>query len=128
MFYKQSAPARNGEPGTRYSAYDHADTMAEAVVAYKRCRNARTFILTENSPDRARYKCVACGALLSEPSPDGKIESAYVDYSPRSKTARPKHYSCGWATLLGAICTSYSLAEAGAKLAAADGAGVVIAR
>ena len=128
MFYKQSRPRRDGEPGTTFSAYDYADTMVEAVEAYKRCRKARTFILTETSVDRQRYACVACGALLGDPSPDGKIEPAYVDYSPRTKRARPKHYSCAWATLLGAICTSYDLAEAGAKLAAADGPGVVVKR
>lgn len=128
MFYKESRPRRDGKPGTTYSAYDHADTMLEAVEAYKRCRKTRTFILTDDSPDRQRYACVHCGALLADPSPDGKIESTYVDYSPRTKRARPKHYSCAWATLLGAICTSYDLAQAAAKLAASDGPGVVVKR
>ncbi len=115
MFYKQSAPA-----------YDHADTMAEAVVAYKRCRKPRTFILTDDSPYRERYACVVCGALLSEPGTHGTIESAYVDYNPRTKRAHPKHYYCAWSSLLGAVCTSYDLSEAATKYAAAEGKGVTV--
>lgn len=114
-FYKESRPGKDGT-GRRYSAYDHADRITDAVAAYKRCRNRRTFILNDNSPDLQRLECGVCGNKLNDhgDTPEG-YRGNYIDYSPRSKTFIAKHYMCAWKTLLGAICTSYSVAEAGAK-------------
>ena len=124
MFYKKSAPRydENGKViGTSWRAYDFADSIKDAVVAYKRCRNRRTFILTDRSKDRAKYDCYICGERLDRPAKDGtKVESTYVDYSPKTKVAHPHHYSCGWNVLLGAICTSRSIGEAGVKFAIAQ--------
>lgn len=119
MFYKESKPIydENGNiTRIAWRAYDFSDSIKEAVVAYKRCRKPRTFILTEKSKDLAKYDCYICGERLNKP-PKGrdKVESAYIDYRPRTKVAYPHHYHCGWSALLGAICTSRSLGEAGAK-------------
>lgn len=124
MFYKKSAPRydENGKViGTAWRAYDFSDSIKEAVVAYKRCRNPRTFILTKRSKDLAKYDCYVCGIRLNLP-PEGhtKVDSAYIDYNPRTKVAHPHHYVCGWNILLGAICTSRSLGEAGAKFRVAQ--------
>lgn len=119
MFYKKSRPIydENGKvEGKRWTAYDHSDSIKEAVEAYKRCRNSRTFILTDKSKDRAKYCCYVCGERLDAPVPDTqKVEPAYIDYQPKTKFAFPHHYSCGWKVLLNAICSSKSVAEAGAK-------------
>ena len=69
-FYKRSRPRPDGTVG--YSGYDHADTIADAVTAYKRTRKTQYFILTDDSPDLDKVRCT-CGALLSEPDPDGKV-------------------------------------------------------
>lgn len=119
MFYKQACPRVHPETGEKYrgySAYDHSDTIAEAVEAYKRCRKSRTFILTDDAPELDTLECSVCGRILSDygDAPKG-YRGNYIDYSPRSRTFRAKHYMCAWNTLLGAICTSYSVAEAGAK-------------
>lgn len=123
-FYKQSKPKyddRGKVIGTAWRAYDFSDSIKDAVVAYKRCRKSRTFILTERSKDLAKYDCYICGIRLNLP-PEGrtKVDSAYIDYNPRTKVAHPHHYVCGWGALLGAICTSHSLGEAGTKFAVAQ--------
>lgn len=109
-FYKES------RPGGRYSAYDHADSIADAVQAYKRCRKSRTFILTDNARELHTLECGVCGRVLSDygDAPEG-YRGNYIDYSPTRRTFIAKHYMCAWRTLLGAICTSYSVAEAGVK-------------
>lgn len=119
MFYKSSRPTATG---TRWSAYDHSDSLHEAGAAYARCRKSRTFILTDDSPDLERFYCSCCGRLLSDYGDAGEgYKAVYVDYSPTRKSFRPKHYVCAWGQLLGAIGTSYSLAEAAAAYQAAEG-------
>lgn len=114
MFYKESWPSKDGT--TRYSAYDHADRISDAVEAYKRCRKRRTFVLNDDSPDLERLECGVCGRKLNDygDAPEG-YRGNRIDYSPRNRTFIAKHYMCAWNVLLGAICTSYSVAEAGVK-------------
>ena len=122
-FYKQSRP--HAEYGTVFSAYDHADTIAAAVEAYKRTRTRKHFILVDGSPDLAVLRCT-CGALLSEPAPDGKPEPGNrCQFAKRNGNpfVLGQHYVCSWDTLLGAICTSRTVGEAGAKLVAAETGG-----
>ncbi len=102
MFYRKSRPRADGTVG--YSAYDHADTIAEGIDAYKRCRTQKTFILTDNSPDHATTNCVGCGKRLADI--DGIAQgyrATYVDYYPRTKSARPYHYVCAWQKTLNDI-------------------------
>lgn len=125
MFYKQSRPRINpvtGEKGKTFSAYDHADTITEAAEAYKRCRKPQAFILTDDSPDLHRFACNVCGKQMDDfgDTPEN-YRGNRVDYYPRTRTFRIKHYTCAWGNLLGAICTSYTLAEAGRKLKASEG-------
>jgi hypothetical protein len=122
-FYKRSRRRPDGSTG--FSAYDHADTIADAVEAYKRCRTTKYFILSDGSPDLANLRCT-CGALLSEPGPDGKPDGGNrCQYAKRD--GKPyvlaQHYYCSWGTLLGALGTSDNLAEAGSKLQAARSGG-----
>jgi len=124
-FYKKSSPRTNpytGKTYNGYSAYDHADSIAEAAEAYKRCRKQQSFILTDESPDLARFACNVCGKQMNDhgDTPEG-YRGNRVDFYPKSKTFRIKHYTCAWGSLLGAICTSYSLAEAGRKMKASEG-------
>jgi hypothetical protein len=119
-FYRKSRPS--AEYGTVFSAYDHADTIADAMEAYKRTRTTQHFILVDGSADLANLRCM-CGALLSEPAPDGKANPGNrCQFAKRA--GKPfvlgQHYACSWDTLLGAICTSSSVAEAGAKLQAVE--------
>lgn len=124
MFYKQSRP-RDGFIG--YSAYDHADTVADAVEAYKRCRTSKTFILVDGSPDLERFHCSNCGRLMSDygDAPKG-YRGNFVEYNPKAKRFRIKHYMCAWGQLLGAIGTAYSVAEAAANYQAAEGPAVSV--
>jgi len=119
-FYKRSRPRADGTTG--YSGYDHADTIADAVEAYKRTRTTKYFILVDGSPDLAAIRC-SCGALLSEPAPDGKPDPGNRCMF-RKRAGKPEvlgqHYVCSWGTLLGALGTSTSVAEAGAKLQRAE--------
>jgi hypothetical protein len=124
-FYEQSRPRINTETGKRvigFSAYDHADRISDAAEAYKRCRKVKTFILTDESPDLKRFACSVCGKQMNDhtDTPEG-YRGNFVDYSPRSKTFYIKHYMCAWNTLLGAICTSYTLADAAKKYQRAQG-------
>jgi hypothetical protein len=121
-FYKQSRPRPDGTVG--YSGYDHADTIDDVVIAYKRCRTSKHFILTDDSPDLAKIRCT-CGALLSEPDPDGKVGAKAgnrCQYTKRSGKVfvLGQHYVCSWGTLLTALGTSSTLAEAGRKLQVAE--------
>jgi hypothetical protein len=122
-FYKRSRPRPDGTVG--YSGYDHADTIAAVVAAYKRTRTTQYFILTDDSPDLANLRCT-CGALLSEPAPDGKPEPGnrcqFVKRNGRAFVLG-QHYICSWGTLLGALCTSGTVAEAGRKLTKAEAGG-----
>lgn len=109
-FYKQSRPTPTG---TRWSGTDHADTLADAATAYKRCRTRKSFVLTAESPDLA-LSCSCCGQPLNVfPSDtlDG-YKGNRVEYFPKTKRFRLMHYMCSWGALLGAIGTTYSLAEA----------------
>jgi hypothetical protein len=117
-FYKQSRPRPDGTIG--YSGYDHADSIADVVAAYKRARVSKHFILVDDSPDLSTLRCT-CGQLLSEPGPDGKGGNR-CQYAKRNGVpfVMGQHYGCSWGTLLTAIGTSSSVAEAGAKLEAAE--------
>jgi hypothetical protein len=122
-FYRKSRPRPDGTVG--YSGYDHADSIADAVEAYKRCRTAKYFILTDDSPDLATLRCT-CGALLSDPDADGKLDGGNrCQYVKRLGTpwVIGQHYACSWGTLFVAIGTSDTLVEAGRKLAAAETGG-----
>lgn len=122
-FYKRSRPRPDGTVG--YSGYDHADSIAAAVAAYKRTRTTKYFILTDDSPDLAKVRCT-CGALLSEPDPDGKVAGGNrCQYTKRDGVAfiLGQHYVCSWGTLLSAIGTSSTMAEAGRKLTVAEAGG-----
>jgi hypothetical protein len=115
-FYKKSRPS--AEYGTVFSAYDHADTIAAAVEAYKRARTTKYFILVDGSPDLATITCT-CGNALSEG--DGNR----CQFTKRDGQAYVlgQHYACSWGTLLTAISTSSSVAEAGGKLQRAEAGG-----
>lgn len=122
-FYKRSRRRPDGSIG--YSGYDHADSIADAIVAYKRTRTTKFFILSDGCPDLATLRCT-CGALLSEPAPDGRPEPGNrCQFAKRN--GKPyvlaQHYVCSWGTLLTAIGTSSTLADAGAKLQAAEACG-----
>lgn len=115
-FYPKSRPRDDGR--VVYSGYDHADTVADAVTAYRRTRTTKHFILTDTSPDLARLDCVVCGDRLDHhdpATPDG-YRGNRVTYNRSRNALRPMHYSCSWGGLLTAIGTSRSLAEAAAKL------------
>ncbi len=116
-FYRKSRPRPDGTTG--YSGYDHADTIDDAVEAYKRARSTKHFILTDGSPDLDMLTCT-CGHKLSE-GDDGNrcqlVKRNGVFY------VLAQHYKCAWGTLLGAIGTSHTLAEAGGKLARAEAGG-----
>jgi hypothetical protein len=113
-FYKEARRAADGT--MRYSAYDHADSIADIAEAYKRCRKAKDFILQDGAPELDTLCCAVCGKVMSDygDAPKGYRGNLGVFY-PKSRTFTMKHYLCGWNSLLGAICTSYSLSEAGAK-------------
>lgn len=115
-FYPKSRP--NGG----YSGYDHADTVADAALAYKRCRRTKMFILADGSPDLS-LPCSACGVPLNEWTDDMPpgYRGNHVTYDPRTKRFRAMHYTCSWGALLGGIGTSYSLAEAAHKVEALSG-------
>jgi hypothetical protein len=121
-FYPRSRPRPDGTVG--FSAYDHADTIADAVTAYRRTRTRKHFILTDGSPDLAKVRCT-CGALLTEPNADGNLDGNRFQFTKRA--GKPfvlgQHYYCSWGTLLGAVVTSHTLAEAGAKLGVAEAGG-----
>lgn len=114
-FYKKR------RPGGRYSAYDHADSLADAAEAYKRCRKSQSFILTDEAQELHHLKCGVCGRMMSDygDAPKG-YRGNICSYSPSRKMFVLKHYMCAWGSLLGAICTSYSLAEAGRKMAESE--------
>jgi hypothetical protein len=122
-FYTRSRRRPDGSIG--FSGYDHADTVADAVKSYNRTRSIQYFILSDGSPDLAVLRCT-CGALLSEPAPDGKADPGNrCQFTKRDGKAfvLAQHYVCSWGTLLGAIGTSDTVAEAGAKLAVAEAGG-----
>jgi len=115
-FYVKSRPRPDGSVG--YSGYDHADSIAAAIEAYKRARTTKYFILTDGAPDLATLRCT-CGNLLSEPAPDGKADPGNrCQFSKRNgkPAILAQHYYCSWGALLGAIGTSDSVGEAGRKL------------
>lgn len=109
-FYRESRPLPDG--GTRWSGTDHADTLADAAEAYKRCRKTQYFVLTDESPDLA-LPCSCCGKPVNDygDAPQG-YRGNKCHYYPSTKRFRIMHYMCAWGSLLGAIGTSYSLAEA----------------
>ena len=122
-FYKRSRPRPDGTVG--FSGYDHADTIADVVAAYKRTRTTKYFILTDGSADLATLRCT-CGALLSEADPNGKVGAGNrCQFTKRD--GKPfvmgQHYSCSWGTLLGALGTASTLAEAAGKLQRAEAGG-----
>ena len=123
-FYKRSRPS--AEYGTLFSGYDHADTIADAVEAYKRTRMVKYFILTDGSPDLATIRC-SCGNLLSETVRGDTKADPGNRCMFRKRAGKPEilgqHYACSWGTLLGAIGTSSSVAEAGGKLKVAEAGG-----
>ena len=123
MFYPKSRPTAEK---VMWSAYDHSDSIAEAVDAYKRCRTPRTFILTPDSPDLARHACKQCGHMLADPSPAGRIENAYIDYDPRTQRAWMHHYSCSWGDIMHAVTVGESVSGAQRAYAAAEGPGVYV--
>lgn len=104
---------------------DHFPTLADAAHRYRRCRKPQHFILDDDSPDLA-LPCGSCGRPLNTWAPDVDEKSARgyhgnrALFKPRAKRFVLQHYTCAWGSLLGAICTSYTLAEAGAALAAAE--------
>lgn len=116
-FYKRSRPRPDGTVG--YSGYDHAETLAAAVQAYKRTRTLKYFILVDGSPDLAELTCT-CGHKLSEGDDGNRCQlikrngKFYV---------LGQHYRCSWDNLLGALCTSSTVAEAGRKLTKAEAGG-----
>jgi hypothetical protein len=123
-FYKRSRPS--AEYGTLYSGYDHADTIDDVIIAYRRTRTLKHFILTDGSPDLATIRC-SCGNLLSEPVRGDTKADPGNRCQFRKRAGKPEvlgqHYACSWGTLFGAIGTSDTLAEAGAKLAVAEAGG-----
>ncbi len=116
-FYKKSRPRPDGRTG--YSGYDHADTIVDAVEAYRRVRTTKHFILTDGSPDLAELTCT-CGHKLSEGDDGNRCQ--LVRHGGKVYVLA-QHYKCSWGTLLSAIGTSGSLAEAGRKLAQAEAGG-----
>lgn len=108
-------------PDGRWAAYDHADTIADAATAYRRCRTGKSFILADDSPDLA-LPCSACGTAVNDygDTPRG-YRGNRCEYNPRSKRFRLMHYTCSWGALLGGIGTSYDLAEAAAKVESLGG-------
>lgn len=108
--------------------YDRFHTLQDAATKYRRCRVTQHFILSDDSPDLA-LTCGACGDPLNVFADD--VSDGYrgnrVHYYPRDKRFVLQHYTCAWGTLLGAVATSYSLAEAGAALAKAERAMAVTA-
>lgn len=115
-FYKRSRPRPDGTVG--YSGYDHADTIAAAVQAYKRVRSLQYFILNDGSPDLAEITCT-CGLKLSE----GDGNRCQLRKRDGKFYVLGQHYQCSWGTLLTAIGTSESLGEAGRKLVRAEAGG-----
>lgn len=118
-FYRKSTERHT------FSAYDHADTVLDAVRAYSRCRRSQAFILTDGSRDLDRYACSSCGLPLSTivtEHPEG-YHGNRCEYSPSTHTFTARHYTCSWGATLDAICTSSSVAEAGRKLILADAKG-----
>lgn len=115
-FYKRSRPS--AEYGTVFSAYDHADTIAAVVEAYKHTRTTKHFILVDGSPDLATITCT-CGKVLSEG------EGNRCQFIKRGSRAfiLGQHYACSWGTFLTAMGTSDTAAEAGVKLARAEASG-----
>lgn len=111
-FYKQSRP-RDGYIG--YSGYDHADTVADAVEAYKRCRNPRTFILNDDSADLERLHCSRCGRALAERAVGAEDFDQHhgnrIEYFPRQRAIRPLHYWCAMDAMLHAVVGARSTGE-----------------
>ena len=95
------------------------------MAAYKRTRTHKHFILTDDSPDLANLRCT-CGALLSEPDPDGKADPGNRCQFVK-RDGKPfvlgQHYVCSWGTLLGALGTASSLTEAARSLLRAEAGG-----
>jgi hypothetical protein len=107
--------------GRNTSKRDYFGSLAEAADAYARCRNTQYFRLTDDAPERAVLHCGTCGKLLDDErgTPPG-YRGTSCKYVPRTGRFVVQHYTCAWDSLLGATGTSYSLAEAAAKLAAAE--------
>ena len=115
-FYKRSRPTADGR--LTYSGYDHADTLAAAVQAYKRVRSRQYFILTDGSPDLAELTCT-CGHTLDE----GDGNRCQLIKRNGKFFVLGQHYVCSWGTLLGALGTASTLAEAGRQLNRAEAGG-----
>ena len=118
-FYRKSRPS--ADHGTVFSGYDHADTIADAVEAYQRCRTTKHFILTDTSPDLEGLTCTCGHSLGEDPVRDGN-RCQLVRRNGRV-CVLAQHYACSWGTLLDAIGTSDNLAEAGRKLDRAQAGG-----
>ena len=121
-FYAKSrpstAPTANGR--TTFCAYDTADTIADVVQAYRRTRTTKYFILLDGSPDLAELTCT-CGRTLAETDPDGGTGNRCAHRrAGGSSFVMGQHYACSWGTLLTAIGTAHTVAEAGANLKRAE--------
>jgi len=122
---------------SRYGTCDRADTIADAVDGYRRCRKIQTFILQSPTagvyetreealaacPELAKVRCSGCGRKLSEyaPGEEEKLDTrdAYhgnrIDFHPKTKRIKPLHYVCAWGATLGALATG-DAAEAFANI------------
>lgn len=75
--------------GSNRTAYDSADSIAEAEEAYRRCRTEKHFILTEAGAQAIKPTCPCCGDPITDRKNRGR-------YSPRFKKAIVMHYECAW--------------------------------
>lgn len=81
-------------------AYDEADTVADAIEAYRRCRTVKSFILRGDE----NAVCDVCGRTLADdPAEYDSYKGNRCEYDPRTKTVTVHHYTCGWGVTLTAI-------------------------
>jgi hypothetical protein len=93
------------------------NTIDDMAQTFRRRRKMQYFRMNESSPGAQGLDCSACGTAVTEfgDTPRG-YRAITGHYFPGSKRFRVMHYTCSWGALLGAIGTSYSLAEAGGKV------------